>query len=138
MRHKVVMVLAALASVWAAAVPAADFSGDARLIGVWANEHSYVSGEFSVASETRAVLRGDGSYSFGESRMVGGGASGSFDSGTGGEAARGWWTTQDGVLYVIPAGAQQWEAYGRYGFALDGDTVRIVFGDGSQHYWSRR
>jgi len=110
---------------------------DRQLVGSWTNTRTYVSGDFSSVSEKYVQFRADGTFTFRKGRLVGGGNSGSFDSGAGTNTTRGRWQTQNEILYYLVDGTNSWEAYGRYGFSGDGRTMRFVFGNGNTELWER-
>lgn len=89
-------------------------------------------------SEKYVQFRADGSFTHSTGRLVGGGNSGSFNSGSGKETTHGRWQVQDKILYYLVDGSNNWEAYGYYGFTEDGQTMRIVFGNGNKELWERR
>jgi hypothetical protein len=95
-----------------------------------------VSGNFSVASEVMLQLRADGTYSHGQGRTVGGGNTGSFDSGTGG-VSHGRWKAQNRVIYNYDAGSGQWHPYARYGFDESRGTMMFTFDNNSRELWQR-
>jgi hypothetical protein len=111
---------------------------DQRFIGSWVHTNTYVSGDFSAASEKYVQFNADGTFAHSNGRVVGGGNSGSFNSGGGNETTHGRWQIQDKTLYYLADGTNNWEAYGHYGFTDDGQTMRIVFGNGNKELWERR
>ena len=70
---------------------------DPALAGRWTRGESYVSGSFSVASETSHQLEADGRWTR-RSDMAGGDAASSFDVGDG--VTRGRWYAGDGALLL--------------------------------------
>lgn len=111
---------------------------DQRFIGSWVHTNTYVSGDFSAASEKYVQFGADGTFAHSNGRVVGGGNSGSFNSGGGNKTTRGRWQVQDSTLYYLVDGSTNWEAYGHYGFTDDGQTMRIIFGNGNKELWERR
>lgn len=111
--------------------------GDQRLIGHWLSQEILGGGDASLASEEHLVFRADGNYAYGRGRTAGGGADWSFDGGSGGEAERGRWRAEKGVLYLlVPDG--RWARVGTYGMTDDGSTMRIVYDGGGRKLWSRQ
>lgn len=112
------------------AVPADDI--DRRLVGTWRYTSTYVSGDFSVASDYTMVVNADGTYAYGEGRIAGGGSSRSFDSGTGGSVA-GHWMSQNNQLMVNDGGG--WNYYASY--MCDGARLLLTFPNGNKQIWER-
>ena len=111
---------------------------DARLFGNWVHTNIYVSGTTSAASEKYVQFNTNGTFTHQNGRFVGGGDSGSFDSGGGSPATHGRWQTQDSNLYYLVDGESNWVNYGHYGFSSDRRTMRIVFANGNKELWERR
>lgn len=111
---------------------------DQRFIGSWVNTNSYVSGDFSAASEQYVQFHPNGTFVHSSGRVVGGGNNGSFDSGASANTTRGRWQAQDRILYYLADGSNGWEAYGRYSFTEDGRTMMFVFGNGNKELWERQ
>lgn len=116
----------------ATAMPSDRAQRDARLVGHWLHTDSYTSGEFSFATQLRLILRSDGSYLYGDSKVAGGGAGISAESG-GGDMTRGRWRTADSVVQVDEGFG--WQPYARY--YVEGDSMLLTFGDGTKQVWKR-
>ncbi len=71
---------------------------DTSLVSTWTRGESYVSSGFSIATESRLVLGGDGRYSR-SSQAAGGDAGSSFDSN--GDDEAGQWCAADGALVLL-------------------------------------
>jgi hypothetical protein len=111
-------------------VPAPTGEIDPRLVGTWVKSSSYTSGDFSVATSQTCVIRADGTLTLRDSRMAGGGDSGSFDSGPEGAGQTSRWHTQGNLLYV------NGQLYARYGF--NGNTLGLWFSEnGKPEIWSK-
>jgi hypothetical protein len=122
-----------------AGLAAEEGERDRRLVGSWAHSSSYTSGDFSAATRTEIHLLPDGRVVEGGSRVVGGGASGSFDSGGGGRGrVTAHWRTQDRILYLRDASGGPWNALARYGLTDDGSTAMLTYGNGSKKLWHRQ
>lgn len=107
--------------------------GDNRIVGAWTYTDSYSSGEYSFATQWKLIVNPDGSYIYGDGRVVGGGPGISGDSGSGGDVTRGQWKAENGVLYINTGGG--WQAYARY--TTNGQSLLMQFGDGSKQLWKR-
>jgi hypothetical protein len=105
---------------------------DQRLVGVWSYTDSYTSGEFSFASQFKMQVNPDGSYLYGDGRVVGGGPGVGGDSG-GGDVTRGQWKTQNQTIYINEGFG--WQPYA--GYYLEGASLMLKFGDGSRQVWKR-
>lgn len=114
-------------------MPDAVASRDQRLPGLWSYTDSYTSGEYSFASQRKMQINPDGTYLYGDGRVVGGGPSSSVDSGGGGDVSRGQWKTEGDVIYINEG--QQWQPYCRY--YIEGYSLMLTFGDGSRQVWNR-
>ena len=114
-----------------AADPAAE--RDQRLVGAWSYTDSYTSGEYSFATQWRLIINPDGTYIYGDGRVVGGGPGVSGDSGGGGDVTRGQWKTQNKVIYINEG--YGWQSYAAY--ITDGGSLLMTFDDGSKQLWKR-
>ena len=114
-------------------IPVTNASLDQRLIGHWLHSKSYVSGDFSMASQLRMILKADGTYLYGDSKVAGGGSSGSFSS-DGGDMAEGRWKTENKIIYVNDGSG--WVAYANY--LISGNDMMFKFDNGEKQMWGRR
>jgi len=114
-----------------APAPAADL--DARLVGTWRYTSTYVSGDFSVASDYTMIVNADGTYQYGDARIAGGGSSGTFDSGSGGDVTTGRVMTQNKQLFVDEG--YGWQFYANY--MCDGAILLLTFQNGNKQIWER-
>lgn len=112
-------------------VPSPDL--DLRLVGTWRYTSTYVSGDFSVASDTSLIINADGTYALGGTRTAGGGSSGVFDSGSPGDYATGQWKTQNRQIFVNEG--LGWQFYADY--ACDGANLMLTFANGNKQIWER-
>ncbi len=106
---------------------------DPNLIGGWRHTESYTSGEFGMVSEWYLNINADGSYTYGDGKVAGGGDGYSFDSGDGGSRSTGQWKTENSVVYINEG--YGWQAYARY--YVEGASMMFTFGDGSKQLWER-
>jgi hypothetical protein len=104
---------------------------DGRLVGTWVYSESYVSGDFSFATEWRLTLGADGSLRQ-VGRTVGGGPDVSGDSGEG-EVATGRWRTSNGRIEV-DAGTG-FKPHAQY--SCDGARVMFTLTNGDKQVWVR-
>ena len=109
-----------------------DEERDQRLVGVWSYTDSYTSGEFSFASQFKMQVNPDGSYLYGDGRVVGGGPGVGGDSG-GGDVTRGQWKTQNQTIYINEGFG--WQPYA--GYYIEGASLMLKFADGSRQVWKR-
>lgn len=116
--------------------PATTGPSDRRMVGHWSYQNLIVSGNASFASEEHLLFRVDGSYAYGKSATVAGGADWSFDGGRGSDVEHGLWRAENGVLFV--GDGSRWTRVGTFGFADDGSTMRIAYDGGGRKIWSRR
>lgn len=111
---------------------AAPYPVDARIVGGWVYSSSYTSGDYSFATQYRMRLAADGTYLYGDGRVIGGGPDVSADSGTG-DVTQGRWGARDGILYVDDGSG--WADYA--GYQTDGANLLLQFGNGSKQIWER-
>lgn len=115
--------------------PAGDgYQRDQRLVGLWSYTESYTSGEYSFASEWKMQVNADGTYLYGDGRVIGGGPGVSGDSGGGGNVSTGKWRTDGKVIYIDEG--QGWQAYAQY--YIEGASMMFTFGNGKRQVWQRR
>lgn len=112
------------------------YQQDPILIGLWRYSNSYTSGGFSMVSEKYMEIRADGTYSYGNGRVVGGGNSGSFDSGGGGDILTGKWRTENRIIYIDETGSGNWLPYS--GYYVEGNSLMLKFNNGSKEIWHRQ
>jgi hypothetical protein len=80
------------------------------------------------------TVHADGTFLYGGSRVVGGGAGWGGDSGAG-DYERGQWKTVGKVIHIREAGGGPWQPYARY--YIEGGRMMLTFGDGSKQIWYR-
>ena len=114
-----------------------NYQRDPAIVGLWHYTKSYTSGDFSMVTEKYMEVRPDGSYSYGNGRAVGGGNSGSFDSGNSDDdVITGKWRTENGIIYIDEGGYGNWAPYA--GYYVEGNRLLIKFDDGSKELWYRQ
>jgi len=105
---------------------------DQSLVGNWRYTESYVSGEFSFATDWHMQINADGSFLYGEGRTAGGGPNSSVDSGTG-NVEKGTWKTENQVIWVNDGSG--WLAYARY--YRENGNLMLTFGNGKRQVWEK-
>lgn len=119
-----------------AAAPRAKASaagGDPQLVGRWRHTDTYVSGDFSAATDKFLTILPDGSYRIGEGTFAGGTGDVSGVS-SGGDVVTGRWRTQGNIIY-IQEGGSGWEPYARY--YIERGTLMFTFANGKRQLWDR-
>ena len=112
----------------------ANIQRDSYLVGLWRYTDSYTSGDFSMVTEKYMEVRMDGTYSYGNGKVAGGGNSGSFGSG-GGDVITGNWRTENGIIYIDEGGYGNWIPYS--GYYIEGNSLMLKFENGSREIWNR-
>lgn len=107
--------------------------GDNRLVGTWQFTESYVSGDFSMATQFTLIIRADGTYLYGDGKTAGGSGAGSFNSGGGAGYTQGKWKTENGIIYADEGTG--WQRYAQY--SCDDNNLLFTFGNGNKQLWNR-
>jgi len=105
---------------------------DQRLVGQWRYTDTYVSGEFSFATDYHMSLFADGTMTYREGRTAGGGPDASIDSGDS-ENTQLQWKAEGQIVYVN--GGQGWEYLAKY--AVDNANLLMTYQNGSKKIWER-
>lgn len=105
---------------------------DMNLVGNWRRTESYVSGEFSFATDWHLQINRDGTYAYGEGRTAGGGPNSSIDSGTG-RTEHGQWKSENNAIWLFDG--TRWQRYAKY--YQEGNNLMFTFDNGSKHIWER-
>ncbi|PHN01657.1 hypothetical protein [Flavilitoribacter nigricans] len=105
---------------------------DNRITGRWYFSESIKAGSYFVSKQWKFILNADGSYIFGDARVIGV-APENGSRGYGGDINYGKWRTENNILYV-DSGAG-WEAYAYY--ARTGDDLLLDFGNDTRQLWVR-
>ena len=113
-----------------------NYEYDPMLVGLWRSSNSYTSGDFGMVSEKYLEIRPDGTYSYGNGRVIGGGNAGSFDSGRGGDVITGKWRTENRIIFIDEAGSGNWVPYS--GYYVEGNSLLLKFVNGSKEIWHRQ
>jgi|GEM_PF-3799808 len=109
---------------------------DNRLVGAWSNSSTSNSGNFSMSSSVTLQLNQDGTYFYGNGRVVFGGASSFGDTGQDGSGNKGKWKIQNKTIYITDGQANQWYPFA--GYYLEGYKLLLKFADGSKQIWYRK
>lgn len=108
-------------------------SRDQRLVGNWLYSESYTSGDFSMATQYRLIVKADGTYLYGDGKVAGGGDAGSVSSGDGGGYTQGQWKTESSIIYINDGTG--WQPYCRY--YIEGNSMMMTFDNGRKQIWKR-
>ena len=106
---------------------------DDRLQGLWRYTESYVSGEYSFATDYFMQLKSNGVILVTDGRTAGGGPTSSLDTGDG-DTQEGQWKTENKILFTKITGGQ-WQVYARY--SIDGNHMMLMFENGNKQVWER-
>lgn len=106
---------------------------DDRLPGLWRYTESYVSGEYSFATDYFIQFKSNGILLVTDGRTAGGGPTSSLDTGDG-DTHQGWWKTENKTLYTKEEGGQ-WTVYAKY--YVEGNTMMFTFNNGNKQVWER-
>ncbi|MDQ3015181.1 MAG: hypothetical protein M3R25_00425 [Bacteroidota bacterium] len=105
---------------------------DQTLVGRWRYTDSYVSGDFSFATDWFMNINSDGSLLYTDGRTAGGGSNSSIDSGDG-DVHEVSWKAENKIIY-LNAG-QGWQEYARY--YKEGNNLMLTYGSGSKQVWEK-
>ena len=108
---------------------------DQRLVGRWRNTQTYVSGDFTAATDTWFILNADGTYEYGHAKTGAGGMSGSMVTDRS-DAETGQWRAEDKQLLLRGSSSNEWTNVARY--YIDRDTLMLVYGNGNKKVWYRQ
>ena len=105
---------------------------DNRLVGSWRFTDSYVSGQFSFATDYHMEIHADGNFLYGKGRTMGGGPDSSIDSGESGYD-QGSWKAENGIMYVHDG--KEWYYYAKY--YQEGNSLMLTYQNGNKQVWER-
>jgi hypothetical protein len=105
---------------------------DTYLVGRWRRTSTYVSGDYSFATDYLMQFDANGVGWYTDGRTVGGGSSSSIDSGSG-DVHQVNWKTENKVLWVNYGNG--WESHARY--FVDGSNLMFTFNNGNKQIWER-
>jgi hypothetical protein len=105
---------------------------DQKLVGSWRFTDSYVSGQFSFATDYHMEIHADGNFFYGKGRTMGGGPDSSIDSGESGYE-QGSWKTENGIMYVHDG--KEWYYYAKY--YQEGNSLMLTYQNGNKQVWER-
>ena len=105
---------------------------DPKLVGNWRYTDSYVSGQFSFATDYFMRFNQNGTMLWTDGRTAGGGPDISMDSGTG-DVHKADWKIENKVIWLN--GGSGWEYYATY-YAED-ERMMLTFKNGNKQVWER-
>jgi hypothetical protein len=106
---------------------------DQSLVGLWRYTDSYVSGEYSFATDYFIQLNRDGTALYTDGRTAGGGPASSIVSGQP-DTHQVYWKTENKILYAKEENGQ-WGAYARY--YVEGNSMMLTYNNGKKQVWER-
>ncbi len=112
--------------------PANKSNHDQNLIGTWRYTESYVSGDFSFATDWFLWVNTDGSFQYSDGRTAGGGPNASIDSGNG-DVHNAKWKTENKSIFVDSGNG--WQFYAKY--YQENNSVMLTFGNGKKQVWEK-
>ena len=105
---------------------------DQRLVGNWRYTDSYVSGQFSFATDYFMRFNQDGTMLWTDGRTAGGGPDISMDSGSG-DVHKADWKIDNKVIWLN--GGNGWEYYATY--YAENERMMLTFKNGNKQVWER-
>jgi hypothetical protein len=106
---------------------------DQTVVGLWRYTDTYVSGEFSFATDYFMQFFANGVVYITDGRTAGGGPTSSIDSGDG-DVHQGTWKTENKVLWLHD-GTNGWQNYARY--YAEGNSMMLTYANGFKQVWER-
>lgn len=107
---------------------------DQEITGHWYFSEGYKAGDYVVSKQWKFILNPDGTYVFGDARIIGNGP-GNSGRAEGGDINSGRWRTEDHIIYVDKGAGAGWEAYAYY--ATTGTNLLLEFGNNIRQLWKR-
>jgi len=105
---------------------------DPKLVGNWRYTDSYVSGQFSFATDYFMRFNPDGTMLWTDGRTAGGGPDISMDSGTG-DVHQAQWKIDNKTIWLN--GGNGWEYYAAY--YAESERMMLTFKNGNKQVWER-
>lgn len=105
---------------------------DRDIVGHWYYAESFKAGDYISDKRWKFILNPDGTYIFGDARIIGDGP-GAGGRASGGDINTGKWRTEDHVIYVDKGTG--WEAYAYY--VTTGPNLLLEFGNNVRQLWKR-
>jgi len=106
---------------------------DRSLIGLWRFTDTYVSGEYSFATDYFIQFNSNGVILVTDGRTAGGGPTSSIDSGDG-DVQQGVWKTENKTVWTSD-GKSEWQPYARY--YVDGNSMMLTYNNGKKQVWEK-
>ncbi len=120
------------------APPAEDESGyqrDRALVGVWRYTSMVGTKGYQSAADVYLTIAADGTYRFGDQRMVLSGPGGGFDQNSAGIAQTGRWHSKGGKVFIKPDGATKYIEWAEY--SVQPNNLLFKYGNGNQQLFDR-
>ncbi|MGB3081245.1 MAG: hypothetical protein WBB31_19340 [Saprospiraceae bacterium] len=105
---------------------------DQRLTGKWRYTSTYVSGDFTTATDYFISFESNGIAKYTDGRTAGGNMSGSFDSGSS-DVHQASWKAENRNLYFDYGGGWQLHAH----YAVDENNLMFTLQNGDKQVWER-
>ena len=112
--------------------PVGNANLDQRLVGSWRYTNSYVSGQFSFATDYFMQFNHDGTMLWTDGRTAGGGPDISMDSGTG-DVHSASWKIENKVIWLD--GGNGWEYYAKY--YEENGSMLLTYQNGNKQVWEK-
>ena len=107
---------------------------DRSLIGLWRFTDTYVSGEYSFATDYFIQFKANGVVLLTDGRTAGGGMTSSIDSGDG-DIHEGKWKTENKTVWTSDD-KSEWQPYAKY--YVEGDSMMLTYNNGKKQVWVRQ
>jgi hypothetical protein len=105
---------------------------DQRLTGQWRYTSTYVSGDFTTATDYFISFESNGIAKYTDGRTAGGNMSGSFDSGSS-DVHQASWKAENKNLYLDYGTG--WQLHAKY--AVDENNMMFTFNNGNKQIWEK-
>jgi len=106
---------------------------DRSLLGLWRFTDTYVSGDYSFATDYFIQFNANGILLLTDGRTAGGGPASSLDTGDG-DTHQGEWKSEKNTVYTKDA-KNRWQSYARY--VVDGNTMMLTYANGKKQVWEK-
>jgi len=112
--------------------PADRATHDQNLVGTWRFTDSYVSGEFSFATDWFIWFYADGTFKYSEGRTAGGGPDVSADTGAG-DVGTATWKSENKSISLDEGNG--WQFYAKY--YRENNYLMLTYGNGKKQVWEK-
>lgn len=113
-------------------IPATKSNHDQNLLGTWRHTESYLSGDFSFATDWFLWINADGSFQYSDGRTAGGGTDASIDSGSG-DIHEAKWKTENKSIFVD--WGEGWQLYAHY--YQENNNLMLTYSNGKKQVWEK-